>query len=1105
MKKSIKKLYAILIIVMMLWTYIPALISGVEATSSEYIKGEITLESNASKYNVGDTIVVNLVAKNLGEYQSITDAVIRLKYDRTALKYTKCEINDPENYGLRVTDREEYINFQMDNKNSLEYGTIREGDVIITFYFEALQDSTHETQVECISDSTGGFEFTTENNGDGLYNYGDPDDNVELPSITLPVPPNTNMKTHNITVKLTNGEDEVLEGGIFKIVLPDGSSTFAETASDGTFTLPNLQMPEGTSPVVYTILQKVAPEGYIVNENPSTISIIFDEEGNVQTVVATNGVATNTENDITLTIINEKEEPEIIIEQETFYMELTKVDEESNIITSDEATFKISSPVAEDKTESTTNGKTIKIEFKAPTQAGTYPYVIEEIKAPNGYTKSLENVILDLKFENIENTIKLTSANIVSYGKPAIINEATGNKVIEFDIVNKKEKIVTPHNYEINITNVKDDTFNTAITEPNIGFAVTFEGKSQYIKTNTLGRATYNFSLNSDEIDTSKLYTFTIEQVQAPNGYILDGEAKTVNLKFNEDGTIKEMTVQGQNIIKENNTETASNVKIVNIKKQEPVVLTPETFNLIINKQDEQGNLITSSTAKFNLILPDGTKTSYETQNGVTTNISLTAPNAPGKQVYFIQETKAPTGYEKLKESLVVEMNFVEENGKIVISNAVLKEETDKQVVPTQVEGVNTITINIKNSKIEKYYIDIVNVDKDTDVELTGGIFKLTNSATSEYKYIDNNKIEIDMPTVAGTVVYTIDQISVANGYIINKEQGTLSIEFRANSNGSIYLHDYTVTGTNNEKMTTSELNTALLKIKNEKEAPIIETTKDNYAIEITKVDSQTGETITSPATFEVIPTQQKTYTTSNGIIRIENLVAGEEELFVIQEKQAPEGYELLQESIAIKLISEENNNKISVVDAQIQIGSDIAEVVIENGIIKVKVKNTKKEEDHLYVKSRKDSTGTDIYDLMNSYTGDHYTIENPFIDTRIAKSGNNMTVQEFINNLESNGILTVWDETGNQISASSRVKTKMILKANKGNEELTFVIIVKGDGDGDGRVRSKDLDILTKHLSEEKKVTDPYFLRALDLAKDGGDGRVRSNDLDELVRVLSI
>lgn len=386
MKKSVKKLYAIITIIMILWTYIPALTSEVNAASSEYIKGEITLESTASKYDVGDTIVVNLVAKDLGEYQSITDAVIRLKYDRTVLKYTKCEIKDPENYGLRVTDREEYINFQMDNKNSLDYGTIKQGDVIITFYFEALQDSTHETQVECISDSTGGFEFTTENNGEGLYNYGDPDDNVELPRLTLPVPPN--MKEHNITVKLINNENEALEGGIFKIILPDGSSTFAETAEDGTFTLPDLQMPEGTSPVVYTIEQKVAPEGYIVNENPSTISIIFDEEGNVQTVVGTNGEATNVENNITLTIINEKEEPEIIIEQETFFMELTKVDEENNIITSDEATFKISSPVAEDKTENTTNGKTTNIEFKAPTQAGTYPYVIEEIKAPNGYTKS---------------------------------------------------------------------------------------------------------------------------------------------------------------------------------------------------------------------------------------------------------------------------------------------------------------------------------------------------------------------------------------------------------------------------------------------------------------------------------------------------------------------------------------------------------------------------------------------------------------------------------------------------------------------------------------------------------------------------------------------
>lgn len=790
MKKSAKKIYAIILIIMMLGAYIPALTTNIQAASSDYIKGEITLESTASKYNVGDTIEVDLVAKDLGEYESITDAVIRLKYDRTVLKYVNCEINDTTNYGLRVTDRDEYINFQMDNKNSLDYGTIREGDAIIKFYFEALQDSTHQTQVECVSDSTGGFEFTTENNGDGLYNYGDYDDTVELPKLTLPVQVDKQM--HNITVKLTNSEGEVLEGGIFKVTLPDGSTTLAETAPDGTFALANLQMPEIEGPVVYTIVQKVAPNGYILNENPSTITIVFDTEGNVQNVVGVNATATNTENDITLTITNEQEEPEIIVEQETFFMELTKVDEENNIITSDEATFKISSPVAENKTESTTNGKTVNIEFKAPTEAGTYPYVIEEIKAPNGYVKSLDNVILDLKFENIDNTIKLTSADIVSYGKAATIDEETGNKVIKLDIVNEIEKIVTTYDYEININNVKNDTFNTQITDNNIGFAITYEGNSKYIKTNELGRATYNFSLNSDEIDTSKVYTFTIEQVKAPDGYILDGAAKTVNLTFNEDGTIKDMTVGGKNIIKINSTSNSANVKIVNEEEPAPVVLTPETFNLIINKQDEQGNLITSSRAKFNLIAPDGTKTSCETQNGVTANISLTAPSAPGKQVYFIQETKAPAGYEKLTESLAVEMNFVEDNGKIVLANAILKSETDKQVIPTQVEGINTITINVENSKIEKYYIDIVNVDKDTDIELSGGIFKLTNSSTSEYKYVDNNKIEINMPAEVGTVVYTIDQVSVANGYIINKDQGTLSIEFRANSNGSIYLYDYT-------------------------------------------------------------------------------------------------------------------------------------------------------------------------------------------------------------------------------------------------------------------------------------------------------------------------
>ena len=119
-------------------------------------------------------------------------------------------------------------------------------------------------------------------------------------------------------------------------------------------------------------------------------------------------------------------------------------------------------------------------------------------------------------------------------------------------------------------------------------------------------------------------------------------------------------------------------------------------------------------------------------------------------------------------------------------------------------------------------------------------------------------------------------------------------------------------------------------------------------------------------------------------------------------------------------------------------------------------------------------------------------------------KYGNNVTVQEFIDNLESNGIMTVWDKDGNQISPTDKVKTGMTLKATKGSQELTFTIVVKGDCDGDGRVRTKDLNALVDHMSKRKVITDPIALRALDLMVNGGDGRIRTTDLNEFYNIIA-
>ena len=248
-------------------------------------------------------------------------------------------------------------------------------------------------------------------------------------------------------------------------------------------------------------------------------------------------------------------------------------------------------------------------------------------------------------------------------------------------------------------------------------------------------------------------------------------------------------------------------------------------------------------------------------------------------------------------------------------------------------------------------------------------------------------------------------------------------------------------------------------------------------------------------------------YTTSNGKIVINNLVPGndgEEVIYVIKEKEAPEEYELLEKSVVIKVGFAEEDGVVTASSTQVLLGTEIANAQMVGTTVKVNVLNEKEEIEDLYVISKKDENGIDIYNVMDFYTGRQYSIENPFIDTKVAKYGKICTVQEFINNLESNGTLTVWDGNGNKLSSDSRITTKMILKATKDEQELTFTIIIKGDCNGDGVARTNDADVLALHIARENLITDPIQARALDLVGEYGDGVIRTNDLQEYYDLIA-
>lgn len=936
------------------------------------------------------------------------------------------------------------------------------------------------------------------------------EENVKV--ATLNVVTKEEIITHNYTLNIDKVKNDT-----FKTNITEDSAMFEITANGQTsyiktnqlgkatydFSMTNKEIIAGQE-YTYEVKEVKAPNRYILDETVKTITITFNSDGSINTAEV-NGTKiekiNTTTNAVSVRIINEEKQQEIVAPTpEDFKLVINKVDEEGKTIT-DETKYKITLPNGTQVDYSTTGNNENLVSTE---KAGTYVYVLTESVTPAGYVKG-NDIILKLTFEEVDGKIVLVSGN-----NGVNVAEEENVKVATLDIETIKNTVT--YNYSINIDKVNEENQN--IESADTMFELTADGEVHYLKTDEHGKATYEFSKTNKNIVPGQEYTFTLKEIKAPNEYILDETIKTITITFNENGTINTCAVNGNNIVKAGNETNQVNVKITNEK--EPVIVVPEgqDFDLIINKVDENNNLITADTANFLLTSTDGTRNTLATVNGVTPRVTIKAPNTAGKQIYFIQETKAPNGYDILNESLVIEANFIETEGKIVLSNAKVKE-YNQEITPSN----NTLTISVTNTKHEdeeqpeNYTIKISGVDRENNpIENGTTVIKLTDKATGVYEYkevsIKDGVIELELPKVEGTNNYELEQIKAPDGYELNSKPAQIIITFGKDENDKIEITNYTVTGEDTNKAVTTEKNTVGIAITNSKIKE--EPQKQNYSIEINKLDSVTNELISQgSAIFTVVDSNgiTKEYATTSGKITISDIIpgnVGENHIFVIKEKVAPEGYKLTSESIIMKVSFEKVEEKIVITNPELIMGNKIATLSkTENGNIKIDITNEKEQDDEeLYVISKKDTAGINIYNLFTSYTGRQYTINEPFIDTKEAKYGGNVTVQEFINNLESNGVLTILDEEGNLIPNGNRVKTGMILKATKGKQEKTFKIVVKGDSNKDGRVTTVDINMLEKHLTGEKTVTDPIILRSLDLGNNTGDGRITTVDVNKFYTV---
>lgn len=906
------------------------------------------------------------------------------------------------------------------------------------------------------------------------------------------------------------------------------------TDENGRIIAEKLNAPSEPGEYTYILTEVKAPKEYEpIEEKEVQIVVTFDTNEDQEIVISNVAVkdaqdvkaGRNSDHVMSIIVYNtSNEDGSTTLLEDEFGIDLRKVNEELYPITGSIAKFTLTNVETSEVTPIETDelGRAQLAKFKMPTQEGIYKYLLNETEAPEGYKLFDGDINIMLEFlKDAEGKMYLNKVDVIGsnvvYTNKAQDGELPDRKIslkvineeAPYKIIIEKHHEADPYypgfianvEFDIKITQEFGDTIETVKTTNEDGI-IEIEGLEGY------GRI-----------------KIEITEKSAPGQYKVDFATK--HLEIYRDKFTKELR------------EYDSSVNYEFNQKEQEIILKPVNelrsgiYDLVINKVDKDTDkVITNNPATFNLYMIknyDGGEIKVpiienkETDDlGMLVTDFVEMPTEKGVYTYELEEVKSPSGYKGLESpvryQITVEPN---DDGDLIITDVkVLDEKSNLKVITFKKQFISLAVLNENAVPDGKVQIELNKVDEQgQSITTDTAVFKGIDDITNEIQYAETDKnakaqILFDIPEQEGLYTYTINEIKAPEGYALDRNNIKVTLEYAKDDDGKIFLSKVRVNGSNVEyiKPTDDDLSSRNIELKVTNKVGSNGNANDKpYTVIVNKIDEDTKQHITERATFDVALVNGEIVhasTNEQGQMIIENVhmpsQANEYEI-VVKETKAPEGYILDDELKIIKVTftgiaknmviskveSAEGNKNIEVVESECTEDKIVLNVL------------NKSEDEPLYVVSKKYDSGEDIYDLMDSFEGRQYKIDKPFIDTKVAKSGNNVTVEEFINNLESNGVLTVWDKDGNQITDTSRVKTGMILKATKGKQELTFDIVVKGDIDGDGRVRSKDLDILTKHLSEAEKITDPLLMRAADILDDG-KGRVRSNDLDEFYKVLS-
>lgn len=661
---------------------------------------------------------------------------------------------------------------------------------------------------------------------------------------------NEEMAQLEIT-KVDADTGETLAGATIRVALDDGSDSWdVYTNASGKATLTNMK--SGT----YTVTEIVAPEGYLLNEEPVLIKL---EPGKTATVT-----------------LKDKAKPGIVIK---------KYDEDTGFPL-ENAEFSVAkkggSIVYEGMTDK--EGK-IKVE---DLEEGWY--TITEIAPPKGYLIATESKdvyleggkCVEVKFDNrLRPSLQIMKIDAET-GEPLAgakfkvqktedktvseyVTDETGTVVIHDldEAVYIVEEIEAPDGYAIDPDSHKDIALEWGKTKTLV-FSDTRKPALEIIKVDAKTKeplANAKFKITKTEDDTVSEYMtdengkitiqdlpegiYTVEEITAPDGYILDTQHKEIELSAGD----------SKQLIYENTRKPDLIITKINVLTEKPVTNT--TFK--IEYEGENGGVV-----------PLGTYKTDENGQIILRDVEV--------GWYIITETRAAQGmslpsnpvtrkYLAAGENAYLTANGIQGNSSVGNSNTMENEENST--------GTNNVVVTSGNDYIG---------EEIPNYPLNSLVIKKTDAITSEMlegAAFEVRKVSEDISGNSGTIIgrYTTDSSGIivitgleAGAYLIEEVQAPTNYLISENSKQQAWLK---ADGTS-----------------------VVEVTFANYpygSLLITKVDAVTNKPL-SNAKFKVttgdgtaVGTGNGIFTTnSNGEILIPNL---KPDSYVVTETEAPEGY----------------------------------------------------------------------------------------------------------------------------------------------------------------------------------------------------------------------